>query len=263
VNRRTLLATVVAVLTTPALAVLAAPAAATAAMPAAATAATPAAAPAAMAAAATAVTPTTATVRVEGLKRTLLPPKRVTTGSGWVTRYSAPKGACSDKTAQGALDVATKHRWGGTWDGNFGSYEVLSILGETHKFSSKYYWELFANNVSATVGACELDLRRGEQLLFAAVPQTGSAYPTAVRAPTDAVVGVPFKVKVVWFNAKGKAKPLANTHVTGSAVSTSTDGQGAATVTALHSGSLVLHAVHAWSARTAYVRAVPVTVHVS
>lgn len=216
--------------------------------------------PAASAAAVPAVT-----VRVEGLKRTLLAPTLILARSGSVTRYGAPRGVCPQRSAQGALDVATKHRWGGKWEASFGSYEILSILGETHTFSSKYYWELFANNVGASVGACGLQLRPGQQLLFAAVPQTvgTNAYPTAMRAPQNAVVGIPFKVKVVWFNAKGHAEPLAGAHVTGSGVSASTNGHGVATVIALRSGSLVLDAEHAWSATTAFVRATPVTVHVA
>lgn len=237
-NRRTLLATVVAVLATPG-AVLATPAASAARGPA-------------------------VTVRVEGLKRTLLASKVVRPGTGSVRRFGAPAGACPEKSAQGALDLATRHRWGGTWDASFGSYEILTILGEKHPFSPpKYFWELFANNVPASVGACEQKLRRGQQLLFAAVPDTGNAYVTATRAPGTAVVGIPFTIKVVWFNAKGHARPLAGARVTGNAVTTTTNSQGVATVIALHPGALVLHASHAWSASTAYVRAAPVTVHVS
>jgi hypothetical protein len=205
------------------------------------------------------------TVRVEGVKRTLLFPSVVHARSGWITRYGAPKGACPASSALGALDVATHHRWRGPWTATNADYEVMSILGETHNFNRerKYFWEIFANDRAAAVGACALKLHRGETFLFAAVPQTGIAYPTALRAPRAATVGQPFSVKVVWWGASGKAKPLRGARVTGAGVSATTNGSGIATVTATHAGALMLHAQHAWSASTAYVRAAPVTVHVS
>lgn len=208
---------------------------------------------------------TTVTVRVEGLKRTLLPPKMIHTHSGWITKYGAPRGACSARSVQGALDVATHHRWRGSWSTAFQDYEITSILGETHPFSPpKYYWEIFTDNVSAFAGACDrkLKLHRGEQLLFAAVPQTGVAYVTALRAPRTASAGHRFTVKVVWFKGR-QAKPLAGARVTGAGVHATTNRRGVATLTASHSGALVLHAEHKWSAATAYVRAAPVTVRVS
>ena len=129
--------------------------------------------------------------------------------------------------------------------------------------SSKYFWEIFVDHVSASAGACELKLHRGEQLLFAAVPQTGNAYPTSLRAPHTVAVGQTFSVKAVWFNLNGKPKPLRGARVTSSGISATTNKVGVATLTATHPGTLVLHVRHAWSARTAYVRAAPVTVRVS
>lgn len=204
------------------------------------------------------------TVRVEGLHRTLLLPTIVHTHGGWITRYGAPKGECSARSGQGALDVGTHHRWRGKWSTQFGpEYEITSILGETHSFKSKYYWEIFTNDAMAPAGACELKLRRGEQLMFAAVPQTANAYSVGLRAPRDVAAGRPFKVKVVWFNAGGKPKPLAGARVTGRGISATTNRFGVARLTAPRTGTLVLHAFHAWSASTAYVRAAPVRVHVS
>jgi hypothetical protein len=218
----------------------------------------------AMPAAALAAGGPTVTVRVQGLTRALLLPKAVHTHGGWVTRYGAPRGACPARSAQGALNAATRRRWRGVWTTQFGpEYEITSILGETHSFSSKYFWEIFADNVAATAGACELKLHRGEQLLFAAVPQTGNAYPSALRAPQSVAAGHAFSVKVVWFNARGRAKPLAGARVTGGGLSATTNGSGVATLIAAHAGTLVLHAHHKRSASTVYVRAVPVTVHVS
>ena len=76
----------------------------------------------------------TVTIRVEGLKRTLLGATKTKVHPGWVTRYGAPTGMCPDKSAEGALDIATKHRWVGKWSTEFGpEYEITSILGEKHR----------------------------------------------------------------------------------------------------------------------------------
>ena len=227
-KRRTLLATIVALLARPAVAVAA------------------------------------VSVRVEGLHRTLLARTLVHVQSGWVTRYGAPYGDCPARSVQGALNVATHHRWYGVWSTEFGpEYEITSVLGEKHKFTSKYFWEIFVDNFSATSGACELKLHRGEPIVFAAVPQTGRAYLTGIKAPRHATAGQSFSVEVVRFNALGKPYPLPGAEVSGGGLSATTNGSGIATVTAPSAGTLVLHAHHAWSASSAYVRAAPVTVQFS
>lgn len=242
-NRRTLLAAVVAALVTPVALV-----AALAVSPAAASATKPVADP-------------SVTVRVEGLKRTLLLPTAVHTRAGWITKYGAPKGACSARSAQGALDVATRHRWRGTWSTEFGpEYEITSILGETHLFTSKDYWEIFLNNVATSTGACELHLRAGDQLLFAAIPDKDAetAFPLALEAARSASVGQPLKVKVVYFTAKGIAKPLSGATVSVAGHSRKTSAQGTVSWTPTDAGAFVLHAQ-----RAGYIRAAPVTVRVS
>jgi hypothetical protein len=203
---------------------------------------------------------TTVTVRVEGLKKTLLLPARVQTHSGWITRFGAPKGDCPANSAQGALDVATHHGWRGIWTTKFGpEYEITSILGETHSFtSSKDFWEIFADNASASAGGCELKLHKGEQLLFAAVPQTGVEYPLGLSAAHTVVGGKAFTVKVVWWNAAGKPRPLAGALVTASGVKARTNKHGVATIVAHHRGTLVLGATH-----KGYIRAAPLAVVVS
>lgn len=234
-NRRTVLATAVALL----------------AMPVAALAVTPAIAFAARGPA--------VTVRVEGLKRTLLLPDKVHARSGWITRFGAPSGQCPARSAQGALDVATKHRWHGIWSTQFGpEYEITSILGETHRFSSNYFWEIFVNDVAASTGACELKLHRGEQILFAAVPDSGTEFPLALEAPRSATAGQPLTVKVVYFTASGAAKALGGAHVSAAGHSGTTNSEGMVTLTPAQTGRFVIHAK-----RTGYVRAAPVTVDVS
>jgi hypothetical protein len=199
---------------------------------------------------------TTVTVRVEGLNRTLLATKTVTTHTGWITKYGAPKGDCPAMSAQGALDGATRHRWVGTWSTKYGpEYEITSILGETHSFSSTDFWDIFVNNVPASAGACELNLHPGEQLLFAAVPDSGTAYPLALTAPASVTAGHSFTVKVVWFNGGGKSKPLAGARVSGIGVQSAlTNSRGLATIVDAHVGALVLHAGKK-AAKKYYVRA--------
>jgi len=197
-------------------------------------------------------------VRVEGVTRTVLLPKLVRTGTGSLTRYGAPKGACSASSGAGALDVATHHRWVGSWSKSFGDYEITSILGETHSFSSKYFWEIFVNHVAATAGACAIKLHSGDQLLFAAVPQSGTEYPLGLTAAHSVVAGKAFTVKVVSYNATGRPKPLAGALVTGSGVHAKTNSRGVATIIAHRRGTLVLGA-----ANKGYIRAAPVAVVVS
>ena len=218
---------------------------------------------------------TNVTVRVEGHNKALLAPRTVHVRSGWITRYGAPRGKCPASSAQGALDAATSHRWRGTWTTQFGpEYEVTSILGETHSFSSKYYWEIFTNNVAATAGGCEIKLHRGETLLFAAVPQSVvTQYPLGVSVPSRVIAGRPFDVKVVYYNAKGKARPLANAKVTLGGISAEpvphggvtakTNAKGIARVTESHAGLMDVTASKAGSSKVGYIRAAPVVRDVS
>jgi hypothetical protein len=195
------------------------------------------------------------TVRVEGLSRTLLAPTQTTTRSGWV---GAPIHKCPAASVAGALDSATKHGWGGRFERGFGDYEITSILGETHASTSKSVWKIFVNNVASSKRPCGTVLHSGEQLLFAAGPRNRTEYPAAIEAPRAAAAGTTFYVTVVWFDAKGKPKPLAGATLSVAGRSGSTNGRGVVPLTPRHSGTFVLRAAHA-----GYIRPVPATVHVS
>jgi hypothetical protein len=197
------------------------------------------------------------TVRIEGKTHTLLGPRTAQTRAGSITMGGAPAGACPATSAAGALDIATHHRWGGKFASGLG-LEITSILGERHVFSSPYFWEIFVDNVAASIGACGIKPHRGEQLLFAAVPVQGQAYPTALSAPGYATTGHRFAVKVVSFNAKGKPVPLKGAHVYGAGASAVTGSQGKASIDPSRAGTLVLHAE-----RNGYIRAATVRVRVS
>jgi hypothetical protein len=195
--------------------------------------------------AALAAGPTTVSVRIEGTSRTLLAATNVRTHSGSITKGGAPAGACPATTAAGALDVAAHHKWNGSY-GTLG-LSITSVLGETHPFTSQSYWSIFVNDRYATAGACGLELHRGEQILFAAVPDKGTDYPIILSAPARAATGHGFTVKATYFGAKGAAKPLAGVSVKGGGT---TNAQGVTTVTAGKKGRLSLTA-----SRSGFIRA--------
>jgi hypothetical protein len=210
----------------------------------------------------------TVKVRVEGLNKTLLDPTKVTTHTGWITRGGTPRGKCSRTSAAGALDKATRHRWGGFWDRKYAGLEVTSILGELHRFTSSKYWSVWVDNKYAPSGVCGLHLHRGEQLLFAAVPDTPQEFPIGMQVPRKVVAGQPFEVKVVAFDGTGKSRPLAGAMVTAGGISSQpiphsqrkakTNAQGMATLTEDQPGLIVLNA-----SRNGYIRAARVVRDVS
>src|SRR5205807_8930019 len=72
---------------------------------------------------------TAVTVRVEGLKRTLLMPTVVHVNkTGSVTKGGAPAGACPASSAAGALDIATKHHWDGSYSASLKDIFIKQIL---------------------------------------------------------------------------------------------------------------------------------------
>lgn len=79
-------------------------------------------------------------------------------------------GSCSGDSAAGALQLATKGRWGGTWEAKFGDYEVTRIEGIYLPFESKssanWYWSFLVNGKEASAGVCGTKPKRGEKLLF-------------------------------------------------------------------------------------------------
>ena len=193
------------------------------------------------------------TVRVEGKKRTLLETKSVHTHGGFVTRGGAPAGACPATSGAGALDVATKHRWQGTWSTSFNDYLIKAILGDTES-SSKFYWGIWVNNRYAPSGACGLKLHPGDHVLFAVDSVAHHEHPLAIEAPRHAVVGKSFDVKVVWFSDKGKSKPLAGATVSVAGKSGKTNSRGIVPLAPSHSGTFTINAGHAGYIKAGAVR---------
>lgn len=197
------------------------------------------------------------TVRIEGANKTLLEPTTVRTHSGSITKGGAPKGACSETSAAGALDIATHDKWGAKYDKSLG-LEITSIFGEKHTFSSPLFWEIFVNDKPAQSGACGLKLHNGDQLLYAAASTKGVEDLIALKAPKTATVDKAFKVTVQALNAKGAGKPLAHAKVSIGHKSVTTNSRGIVSVKVGNAGKVVLHGT-----RQGYIRAAPATVTVS
>jgi hypothetical protein len=175
------------------------------------------------------------TIRIEGAKKTLLLPTRVRGRTGWITRDGAKRGECSARSAQGALNVATHGHWSGHWYASYHEYFITSILGQSPKGSD--YWGIWVNNRTATVGACDIKLRAGEQLLFAVT--NGSQSAASLSAPHTAIAGHGFEVKLVGY---GKTvHPLRGVRITGNGIrAATTNRMGIAKVVDNRPGILVL-----------------------
>lgn len=154
----------------------------------------------------------TVTVRVEGRNTTLLAAKTVHTGTGSITRGGASAGACPATSAQGALAEATRGNWRGSWYSSYNEYYLTGILG-LNETGKRWYWGLYVNNRLASTGACDVTLKSGDRVLFAVVPSRGrTPAPLALVTP-PARVGFPYTVRVLAYNARGKAHPVAGARV--------------------------------------------------
>jgi hypothetical protein len=182
------------------------------------------------------------TIRIEGARKTLVPPALVKPGSGSITRGGAPKGKCPRQSVQGALNRATHGQWRGTWSKQFGEYFISSILGE--KPAHHNFWEIFVNYKAATKGACDLKLRRHEQILFA--DTNGKRHPSALTVIGRRKAsggGTSFRLLLTGFRANGTGKPLAGVTINGGGIhSAPTNGKGQVEVTDNHPGPLLLRA---------------------
>jgi hypothetical protein len=184
-------------------------------------------------------------VRVEGKSHTLLRHKVVTPNGKRVRRDGH---SCGGHTLLDPFNLATKGRWGGTWYPGSGWF-ITKVLGETHT-GAKSYWEVFVNNKAALFGLCGLKITKGQHLLMAAVPDSGTEYPTGITAPKTATAGKPFTVHVVLYNAKGKPHALKGATVRGAGVTATTNAHGYATIKTTRTGRRVFTASKAGEIRS-------------
>lgn len=191
------------------------------------------------------------TVRVEGAKRALLPATTVQAPAhGSITKGHTPAGTCPANSAAGALDLATRHHWNGSYSSGLG-IEVNTILGTTLSYAKGSYWGFYVNNRYAAAGICDTKLHRGEQLLFAAVPAHGAVpKPLVVTAPAKAVAGRAFTVHAFAYKGAGKATmPVSGVGFKG--VKAKTNAKGVARITVGKRETLTLVGAHKGYIRSA------------
>jgi hypothetical protein len=197
------------------------------------------------------------TVRIEGSTRTLLAATPVQTHTGSITKAGAPAGACPATSAAGALDLASKSNWTGKFYSSFNDYLISSILGDAPN-AKVGYWGIWVDNRYATVGACEIKLKRGDAVLFAVDSVKHHEHPLGLSGPATATKGQSLKLKVVSYSDAGQAKPLAGAHLTGTGSNLVTNRQGVATITSQNAGKLRFTA-----SDSGYIRSTTLTVNVS
>jgi hypothetical protein len=149
--------------------------------------------------------------------------------TGSITQGGVAAGLCPTDSGQGALAVATRGRWKGTWYASYKEYEITSILGDTPSAKQDYF-EIFVNDVPASQGACLIKLKPGDRLLFAEVPDAGTAQTPLALSTT--VTGARVTAKVLSYSAKGVASPLRGATLKLGTTTLRTSAKGTATFTA-------------------------------
>jgi hypothetical protein len=184
---------------------------------------------------------TRVTVRVEGAGRTLLLPTTVDAVAKPIDPDGKRADTCEGDTVAVALQDATHGHWtAGKYYSGLG-YPVEGILGESHPFSSPYYWALWLDGKPSTAGICTAKLHAGEQILFfpACSKESASACPQGLfdppvldlSGPARARAGKAFTVRVRSLAfLDGRASPGAGVKVRAGARTLTTDSSGTARV---------------------------------
>lgn len=178
-------------------------------------------------------------IRVEGVHSTLLAETSLEATAQRIDPDGKPADTCEGDTAAAALQEATHGRWtAGAYYSGLG-YSVAGILGESHVFSSPYYWSFWINGKTATQGICSAKLTAGEQLLFfvQCSKQSATECPEGLfeppvlelSGPKSARAGQSVTLKVLSLaNATGKSTPAAGATVTVGALTAKTNSSGQA-----------------------------------
>jgi hypothetical protein len=92
-------------------------------------------------------------------------------------------------------------------------------------------WYLKVDHKGSPVSADTTKVRAGDEVLFALA---SFPYPNelVIEAPESATAGMPFTVRVVSYDEKGKRKPVAGATVSGAAAPTAADGTTTVTLSA-------------------------------
>jgi len=97
--------------------------------------------------------------------------------------------------------------------------------------SGKASWYLKVNHKGATVGGDAVKLKPGDEVLWALSPSFPYPNELDLEVPERVESGVPFQVRVVSYDEKGKRKPVAGAKISGAAAPVVTGADGSATVT--------------------------------
>jgi hypothetical protein len=195
--------------------------------------------------------PASVTVRVEGSTQTLVGPTQVLTNNQLVSGDGKPEDSCPGYSALGALSLATRGNWMGTWYGgsiNNGKFEgfgysIETIAGESHAFGSGSYWDFWFNHSFSLKGLCEAEGENGSEVLLfpCAEPGNNCPSPLAIEAPAVAPVGE-VSVRVIRYSESGVGSPVAGALVSGGAEPKSTGPDGRAVLTLASAGEVRLQA---------------------
>ena len=110
----------------------------------------------------------------------------------------------------------------------------LGICGVgTSTVSGKASWYLKVNHKGATVSGDAVKLKAGDEVLWDLAPSYPYPNELALEAPERADTGVPFEVRVVSYDEKGKRKPVAGAKIVGApGAVTAADGRATVTLSA-------------------------------
>jgi hypothetical protein len=187
-------------------------------------------------------------VRVEGMRSTLLASTFVNATPRPIDPDGKPADTCEGDTAAVALGDATHSHWtAGPYYSGLG-YSVVGILGESHPFTSPYYWSVWLDGKAATTGICTATLHPGESILFfpqcsaesaAGCPQGLFDPPVlSLSGPTRARVGKAIAVKVLSLeNLTGKPSAAAGVQLSAGGHTVRTGASGTAHLRFSRTGS--------------------------
>jgi hypothetical protein len=203
-----------------------------------------------------AATPAGVTVRVEGLKGTLVPPITVKLNTTAITDDGHAADSCPGLSALAALDDATQGAWSGTWSASYKDYLITGIEGVNYPSTASYYWAFWINNKPAAQGACAINPKPGSSILF--FPEYDGKNKSIVApsvlgvdAPAIAVIGKPFTVSVASYaNTNGKRSSASGATVLAAGKSVTTSPTGKATLDLAKAGNVTLKVSAANSVRT-------------
>lgn len=176
-------------------------------------------------------TPAKVSVRVESLSRTLVSTTVTTTHKPVVNDGTH---SCTGTSAAGALQLATKGKWKGSWFDGLG-YALTSVDGVAP--SGFDYWALWIDGKVSSTGLCDAELQAGDTVLefvchdAQAPDYTCKNRPLALIAPKKKVhAGQTIAIKVVTLKDDGSTVPAAGATVHGGAHVVKADAAGKARV---------------------------------